>query len=107
MGMAHSILKVVSMPNWFRKEVVTMAMFILNRSPTYSVKGRTPYEVWHGVKPSIHYLRTFGCVAHIKQGNKHLSKLDDHSTIIVFIIYEPGSKAWRFYDSMTRHVHVS
>jgi hypothetical protein len=39
MGMAHSILKVVSMPNWFRKEVVTMAMFILNRSPTYSVKG--------------------------------------------------------------------
>jgi hypothetical protein len=46
-------------------------------------------------------------VAHVKQGNKHPSKLEDRSTMMVFIGYEPGSKAWRFYNPVTRRVHVS
>jgi hypothetical protein len=86
---------------------VITAVFILNRSPTQSVEGKTPYEVWHGEKPSVHYLRTFGCVAHVKQGSKHLGKLEDRNTMIVFIRYESGSKAWRFYNPVTRRVHVS
>jgi hypothetical protein len=82
-------------------------MFILNRSPMQSVNGRTLYEVWHGTKPIVTYLHTFGCVAHIKQGNKMLTKLEDCSTMMVFIGYEPGSKAWRFYNPVTKRVHVS
>jgi hypothetical protein len=27
--------------------------------------------------------------------------------MMVFIGYEPGSKAWRFYDPMVRHLHIS
>jgi hypothetical protein len=55
----------------------------------------------------MHHLRTFGCVAHVKQGNKRLSKLEDRSTLMVFISYEGGSKAWRFYNPSTEHVHIS
>jgi hypothetical protein len=84
-----------------------MIVFILNRSPTWTLMGRTPYGVWHGVKPSVHYLRTLGNVVHVKQGKKHLSKMKNHSTIMVFIGYEPGSKAWRFFDPVTMHIHVS
>jgi hypothetical protein len=29
----------------------------------------------------------------VKQGNKRLTKLEDHSTPMVFIEYEPGNKA--------------
>jgi hypothetical protein len=43
-----------------------MAVFILNQSPTQSLEGRTPYEVWHDVMPSVHNLSTFGCIAHVK-----------------------------------------
>jgi hypothetical protein len=86
---------------------VITAVFILNRSPTQSVEGKTPYEVWHGEKPFVHYLRTFGCVAHVKQGSKHLGKLEDRNTMMVFIGYESGSKAWRFYNLVTRRVHMS
>jgi hypothetical protein len=71
------------------------------------VEGRTPYEVWHGSKPSVHFVRTFGYVAHFKRGNKQLNKLEDRSMLVVFIGYEPGSKAWRFYNPVTRRVHVS
>jgi hypothetical protein len=55
----------------------------------------------------VSYFRTFGCVEHVKQGSKHLGKLEDHSTMMVFIGYKPGSKAWRFYNPVTRRVHVS
>jgi hypothetical protein len=69
LGMAHSMLKVMSMPSYFWEEAVIIVVFILSRSPTHSIEGKTPYEVWHGDKRSVHYLCTFGCVAHVKQGN--------------------------------------
>jgi hypothetical protein len=87
------MLKVVSMPSWLWGEVMLTVAFILNRSPTQSVDGRTPHEVWHGTKPSVTYLRTFGYDAHVKQGSKTLTKVEDRSTMMLFIGYESGSKA--------------
>jgi hypothetical protein len=84
-----------------------MAVHILNQSLTQSVEGRTPHEVWYGFKPSVEHFRKVGCVAHVKQGAKHLSKLEDRSTPMVFIGYEHGSKAWRFYNPATKRVVVS
>jgi hypothetical protein len=71
------MLKAMVMPRWFWGEAVVTAVYLLNRSPTKSVDGQAPYEVWHGVKLSVHHLRTFGCVAHVKQGNKRLAQLED------------------------------
>ncbi|WVZ83402.1 hypothetical protein U9M48_030555 [Paspalum notatum var. saurae] len=88
-------------------EAVTTAIFVLNRAPTQSVEGKTPFEVWHGVKPPVHFFRTFGCVAHVKAVGKHLLKLDDRSTPMVFVGYEAGMKAYRFYNSATRRIHIS
>jgi hypothetical protein len=85
---------------------VATAVYVLNRCPTQSVKGSTLYEVWHGVK-LIHHFRTFGCVAHIKQGNKRLTKLEDRGTTMVFVGYEHGSKAWHFYNPSTECMHIS
>ena len=107
MGMARSMMKAMSMPGWFWGEAASTAVFILNRSATQSVDGKTPFEVWHGTKPAVHFLRTFGCVAHVKQGSKRLAKLEDRSTPMVFVGYEPGSKAWRFCNPATRRVTVS
>jgi transposase InsO family protein len=60
MGMARSMLKATSMPDWLWGEAIAMAVFTLNRSPTQCVDSKTPYEVWHGAKPTIHFFRTFG-----------------------------------------------
>ncbi|KAK3147062.1 hypothetical protein QOZ80_3BG0277590 [Eleusine coracana subsp. coracana] len=107
MGMARSMMKAKSLPGWFWGEAVNTAVFLLNRAPTQSVIGKTPYEVWHGVKPPVHFLRTFGCVAHVKNGSQRLAKLDDRSTPMVFVGYEAGTKAFRFYNPVSRRVHVS
>jgi transposase InsO family protein len=48
LGMSWSMLTAMSMPNWFCGEVVSTAVFILNRSPTQSVEDKTSYKVCCG-----------------------------------------------------------
>jgi transposase InsO family protein len=43
-GMAQALLKQRGMPVVFWREAVMTAVYILNRSPTKALKGRTPYE---------------------------------------------------------------
>jgi hypothetical protein len=69
--------------------------------------GKIPYEVWHNKKPSVHHLRTFGCVAYIKENKPYLAKLDARARKVVFIGYEAGSKAYRVFDPVNNKVHVS
>ncbi|MCI50978.1 retrovirus-related pol polyprotein from transposon tnt 1-94, partial [Trifolium medium] len=51
-------------PKRFWPEAVLWATYVLNRSPTLSVKDVTPEEAWSKMKPSIHYFRVFGCLAY-------------------------------------------
>jgi hypothetical protein len=80
------------------------AIYILNRSPTKALNGRTPYETWHGRKPAVSHLRVFGCLAFDKELG-HIGKLDDRSTPRVFIGYAEGSKAYLILDLGTACAH--
>jgi transposase InsO family protein len=55
-GMARTLLKQREMPVVFWREAVVMAVYILNRSPTKALNGRTPYEAWHGRKQAVSHL---------------------------------------------------
>jgi hypothetical protein len=84
---------------------VVTAVYILNRSPTKALNGRTPYEAWHGRKPTVSHLRVFGCLAFAKELG-HIDKLDDRSTSEVFISYTEGSNAYRILDPGTQRVRT-
>jgi hypothetical protein len=88
-------------------EAVHTAVFLLNRAPTSALDDETPYQAWYGKKPFMHFLRVFGCVAYIKNVRPHLGKLDDRGRKVVFIGYQDGAKAYRFYDPVAERVHVS
>ena len=83
--MARSLLKSKNLSGTFWGEAVSTAVYLLNRAPTKAVIGKTPYEAIYGRKPNVSHLRTFGCVAHVKTVEPHLSKLADRSTKMVFI----------------------
>jgi hypothetical protein len=102
-GMARALLKQREMPTVFWGEAVVTAVYILNRSPTKALNGRTPYEACHGRKPVVSHLRVFGCLAFGKELG-HIGKLDDRSTPGVFIGYAEGSKAYRILDPGTQRV---
>jgi transposase InsO family protein len=62
---ARSLLKAKGLPGWFWGEAVLTAVYLLNRAPTKSVEGMTPFEAWYGKKPAVHHLRTFGCLVYV------------------------------------------
>ena len=105
-GMARALLKQRGMPATFWGEAVVTAVYILNRSPTKALDGRTPYEAWHGRKPAVSHLRVFGCLAFAKELG-HISKLDDRGTPGVFIGYAEGSKAYRILEPGTQRVRTA
>jgi len=62
--MARALLKQRQLPAKFWGEAVTTAVYLLNLAPIKSLDGKTPYEAWHGRKPAVEHLRTFGCVVY-------------------------------------------
>ena len=84
-----------------------MAIYLLNRSPTKSLKGKTPFEAWYGKKPGVRHLRTFGCIAFAKRVGPGVTKLSDRSTRGVFLGYETGSKGYRVYDPVNNKLIVT
>jgi hypothetical protein len=48
--MTRSMLKAKGLLGWFWGEAVNTAVHILNRCPTKSVTGMTPFEAWYGKK---------------------------------------------------------
>jgi hypothetical protein len=65
------------------------------------------HEAWYGAKLPIHFLHAFGYVVHLKVAGDHQKKLDDRSTPMGFIRYEPGSKVYMFYNPNTKCVRIS
>jgi hypothetical protein len=83
----------------FWSEAASMVVFILNRTLTRSMEGRTPYEGW--------FNSMFVCRAYTKETWLRLKNLDDRSRSMVMIGYEPGGNACHLYDPANRPLHVS
>jgi hypothetical protein len=72
-------------------------------------KEKIPYEEWIGRKPSLSYLRSWGCLAkdNVSINKKH--KLDPKTVDCVFLGYVHHSIAYRFLviKSEIPNVHVN
>jgi transposase InsO family protein len=51
--MAQCLLKTMQVPGRFWGEAVKVVVHILNRAPTKSLNGKTPFEAWFGKKPGV------------------------------------------------------
>ena len=80
---------------------------VLNRSPRKSLRWKTPHEMLFGRVPDIRYLRVFGCRAWVHVPKDQRTKWKPNSIPMIFVGYEPGSKAYRLWDPATRSIKVS
>ena len=60
-----------------------------------------------GTSRACSFLRTFGCIGHVKKSKLVLTKLEDRSTPMVLLGYKEGTKAYRLYDPRGGKVVVS
>ncbi len=91
MEMARCMVKSQQLPHAFWLEAVMCAAYILNRCPTKALQSITPYEAWHGKKPSIGHLRVFGCLAYALVPMQQRRKLDDKAVKCIFVGYSAES----------------
>ena len=83
------------------------ATYILNRCPTKALQSITPYEAWHGKKPSIGHLRVFGCLAYALVPMQQRRKLDDKAVKCIFVGYSAESKGYRLYHPQSKRILIS
>ena len=107
LNMARSMLKSKRMPKEFWAEAIACAVYLVNRSPTRSVYGKTPQEAWSGRKPGISHLRVFGSIAYGHVPDQTRAKLDDKSAKYIFIGYDSRSKGYKLYNPITGKTIIS
>ncbi|MFW8314631.1 hypothetical protein, partial [Klebsiella pneumoniae] len=58
--MSRSMLLESNLEEKFWAEAVLTAVYLRNRTITKVLVDKTPFEVWHGYKPSVNHLKVFG-----------------------------------------------
>ena len=92
------------LPIYFQGHALLTAMYILNKIPSKSV-STIPYEIWHGKKSSLSYLKTWGCLTYVKKQNA--DKLEDRSVVARSIGYLKKSIGYYFFFPHDYNVIVS
>lgn len=67
MKMTGCTLHEEELPKNFQAEVANIALFLQNGLLTKALEDETPFEAWNVYKPSLSFLKVFGCVcfAHV------------------------------------------
>ena len=84
-----------------------LAAYLINRTPSSILKGKTPYEVLVKVKPSYEHIKFFGCLCYVHHYQRHKDKFGARERKCVFIEYPYGKKGWKVYDIETSDIFVS
>ncbi|KAG8501378.1 hypothetical protein CXB51_003478 [Gossypium anomalum] len=107
MNMARCLLFQSKLPNSFWAEAVNSSVYLLNKLPTHAVKDKTPFEAWHGLKPSVSHLKVFRCVCYVLVPTERRTKLEKRYVPCIFVGYSSDKKGYRVYDPSTRKILVS
>jgi hypothetical protein len=79
----------------------------MNRSPTGSMVGKTPYEAWvgSGKKPTSQHVCVLGSMAFVHVLKQKQKKLHDSATPGIFVGYSMSTKQYFVYDPLTKLLH--
>ena len=86
MDLVNAMLGTSGLTKAWWGEAIFTACHVLNRVPTKNSEI-TPYEGWKGRKPSLHYLRTWGCLAMVSVAINKKHKLEPKTVDCIFLGY--------------------
>ncbi|KAG8492340.1 hypothetical protein CXB51_009634 [Gossypium anomalum] len=89
MEKVRCMLSNVNLPKSFWAEAASIACFLINQSPSLTIKKKTLQEVWSGNPANYSDLKIFGCPAYAHVDN---GKLEPRSIKCVFLGYKAGVK---------------
>jgi len=99
MNMARSMFPYKQLSNEYWTEAIACSIYLLNKSPTVSVKNMVPEAAWSGTKTSVTHLIVFGSVTFARVPTELRKKLDSRSEKCIFTGYSEKHKAYKLYTS--------
>ena len=102
--MVRSMMSQVDLPLSFWGYALETAAFTLNRVPSKAVE-KTPFELWTGKRPSVSFLKIWGCEAYVKRLIS--DKLTPKSDKCFFVGYPKQTKGFYFYNRAENKVFVA
>nr|GEY89779.1 ribonuclease H-like domain-containing protein [Tanacetum cinerariifolium] len=100
----NKLVKDSLLPTILWSEAVATACYVLHRVLVTKPHHKTPYELLTGDKPSISYLKPFGCHVTILNTSNPLGKFDKKSDEGYIVGYSISSKAYRVYNLVSRKI---
>ncbi|KAK8600675.1 hypothetical protein V6N12_050528 [Hibiscus sabdariffa] len=97
--MSHSDLSIS-----FWGHALETTAFTLKRVPSKSVQ-KTPYEIWTGKRPSMSFMKIWGCQAYVK--HQMSTKLEPRSHKCIFVGYPKETKGYYFCNPKENKVFVA
>ena len=107
MEMTRCMLHEKNLTKKFWAEAANTSVFLQNRLPTTSVKNQTSFEAWYGYKPSLNFLKVFGCLCFTYVPQVKRDTLDKKAVQGIFIGYSTISKAYKVDQPETGNVVIS
>ena len=104
METVRSMLADSRLPHRFWAEALSTAAYLINRSPTKTLDGKTPFQAWYGKKPNVNHLRVFGCSAYVHVPKDKRKKLDPKAEKCTLLGYGTSRKGYRLYDWKTSSI---
>uniref|UniRef100_A0ABD2WMT1 Integrase catalytic domain-containing protein n=1 Tax=Trichogramma kaykai TaxID=54128 RepID=A0ABD2WMT1_9HYME len=104
---ASTVLQSSDFPVNFWAEAIKTATYVLNRTSTSSVKGKTPFELWYNKKPNLKDLHIFGQEVYSHIPKIQRKKWDAKAKRGFFIIYEDNTKGYRIWHPDTGKIEIA
>ena len=102
--MVQSMMSRTDIPISFWGYALETTAFILNRIPSKAVE-KTPYELWTEKRPSLSFLKIWGCEAYVKR--QASDKIASKSDKCLFVGYPKETKEYYFYIPYENKVFVA
>ncbi|KAG7598815.1 GAG-pre-integrase domain [Arabidopsis suecica] len=83
------------------------AAYLINRTPTPLLQGKTPFELIYNRPPPLNHIRVFGCICYAHNQKHGGDKFASRSNKSIFLGYPFAKKGWRVYNIDTGVVSVS
>ena len=99
---SRSMLNDADLSQDYWEEVVNTTCYVVNRSSTWTLVDKTPYETWVGKRNSLIHLRLFGCDSFVHIPKERRQKLDNKSKKCIFVEYKDRVKGYKLWNMATR-----
>ena len=107
LNVARALRFQASLPVDFWSYCTMAAGYLINRTPTAVLNGKTPYDLLYKKAPLMNHIKVFGCLCYVHNQRHGGDKFASRTTKSIFLGYPFGKKGWCVYNLETGIISVS